>query len=61
MAKPIDPMKIMNTMGAAAHKKAQPAAEPDEDDMPVPKVGKKNPKQAAAIGAKKKGLPPKVM
>ncbi len=56
MAKPMDPFKILNTMAGAAHKKAQPAAEPDADDMPTP--GKKSPKQIAAIKEKGKGSAP---
>ncbi len=52
MAKKTSPLDIMNTMGDAAHKKAQPPmdpAEPDADDLP-----KKKSKQAAAINEKKK-------
>lgn len=65
MAKQVNPLKIMNSLGAAAHKKAQPkegspAEEMSESPVEAASEGDhpRSPKQNAAIAAseaKKKG------
>lgn len=59
MKKPMDPLAIMNTMGAAAHQKAQAPMPDDEEDQAVPsapKMGASNKgKQMAAMKAKGTG------